>query len=199
MAGWGLTLRLEKLTVGPPRESRSAEMRAYTCCTVSSKGATLLLRICHSSVRCTDIIQHKRCQRPSACCVRPPNAKALYLNGGLRGGRCGKARKSVGQDWVAHEQGEALRMPTTHHATELKEKSVYPGQIERALLPVAPSSSSVATQMVNASSLPKGSAAEAITEPPADEIAPQRQKQKRQALPKGTPYFCLMVWPAGRP
>ena len=47
MRGW------EGATWGPSRESRRAEMRAYTCCTVSLKGSTVSLRICHSSRRCT--------------------------------------------------------------------------------------------------------------------------------------------------
>ena len=40
------------LTTGPSRRSRSAEMRAKTCCTVSLKGGTVLLRRSHSRTRC---------------------------------------------------------------------------------------------------------------------------------------------------
>jgi len=39
-------------TWGPSRLSRSEEMRANTYSTVSPKGATMLLRNCHSSMRC---------------------------------------------------------------------------------------------------------------------------------------------------
>lgn len=54
MRGW------EGATWGPSRESRRAEMRAYTCCTVSLKGSTVSLRICHSSRRCTHGAHHTR-------------------------------------------------------------------------------------------------------------------------------------------
>ena len=46
------------LTGAPSRESRRADMRANTCCTVSLKGGTTLLRRSHSRMRCAHIQPH---------------------------------------------------------------------------------------------------------------------------------------------